>query len=64
MSFFESPIDLRIKVERDVKRLLLSRNLRDETRPKALVEKGITIVAPGNQSYFIGEKVQINRALI
>src|SRR5208337_2758726 len=59
VSFFESPMDLRIKVERDVKRLLLSRNLREESRHKYLVDGGVTIVAEGDQSYYLGEKIRL-----
>jgi hypothetical protein len=60
VSFFESEMDLRIKVERDVKRLLLSRNLRGEPKHKYLGDGGVTIVAAGNQSYYLGEKIRLS----
>lgn len=60
VSFFESPTDLRIKVERDVKRLLLSRNLWPEPRHKSQVDGSVTIVAAGDQSYYLGEKIQLS----
>ncbi len=60
VSFFESPTDLMIKVERDVKRLLLSRNLRAEPKHKFLADGGVTIVAAGDQTYYLGEKIRLN----
>ena len=60
VSFFESETDLRIKVERDVKRLLLSRNLRTGPMHKTLADGGMTIVAAGDQSYYLGEKVRLS----
>lgn len=56
ISFFQTPTDLRVKVERDVKRLLLSRNLRTEAVRKVLKDGGVTITAAGDGSYYLGEK--------
>jgi len=60
VSFFKSPTDLRIKVERDVKRLLLTRNLRGEPKQKYLTDGGVTIVAAGHQSIYLGEKIRLS----
>ena len=60
VSFFKTTTDLKIKVERDVKRLLLSRNLRKETTRKALKNGDVTITAAGDGSYYLGEKILLS----
>lgn len=60
VSFFKTTTDLKIKVERDVKRLLLSRNLRTETTRKVLKNGSVTITAAGDQSYYLGEKILLS----
>jgi hypothetical protein len=59
VSFFISENDLSVKVERDVKRLLVSRELRKETEQKSIANGGLTIAAAGDQTYYLGEKIRL-----
>jgi hypothetical protein len=60
VSFFISENDLSVKVERDIKRLLVSRDLRKEPEKPSSVAGGLTIVAAGDQSYYLGEKIHLS----
>jgi hypothetical protein len=60
VSFFISENDLGVKVERDIKQLLVSRDLRKEPEKPSSVDGGVTIVAPGDQSYYLGEKIHLS----
>jgi|GEM_PF-3322473 len=60
VSFFKSPTELRIQVERDVKRLLLIRDLRLISKSQPRSGDNLTISAAGDQSYYIGEKIRLS----
>ncbi|MHB8164194.1 MAG: DUF4062 domain-containing protein, partial [Methanoregula sp.] len=60
VSFFKSPTELRIEVERDVKRLLLNRDLRLVSKSRPQPGNNLTISAAGDQSYYIGEKIRLS----
>lgn len=59
VSFFKSPTELRIQVERDVRRLLLNRDLRSVSKSRPPGDN-LTIFAAGDQSYYIGEKIRLS----
>ncbi|MFA4875871.1 MAG: DUF4062 domain-containing protein [Methanoregula sp.] len=59
VSFFKTPTELRIEVERDVKRLLLIRDLRLVSTSRPHAGDNLTVFAAGDQSYYIGEKIRL-----